>query len=72
MIIYTPLPIESVLNQTDIEEPNYTEMDYQGKKVIVESIDSYQAKIVRLISSNPNDFLNANYTPGKIIYFRPE
>jgi len=72
MIIYTPLPIESVLNNPEEHQPQYMEINYQGKKVIVESVDAYQAKIVQLISSNPNDYLDSSYTPGKIIHFRPE
>ena len=72
MIIYTPLPIETVLNETDHKVPEYVELEYQGKMVIVEPIDNYQAKIVRLLSSNPNDYLHPNYMPGKIIFFRPE
>lgn len=72
MIIYTPLPIEAVLNHQEEHQPQYAEINYQGKKVVVESLGAYQAKIVQLISSNPNDYLDSAYTPGKIIHFRPE
>ncbi|WP_083248315.1 YlzJ-like family protein [Desulfuribacillus stibiiarsenatis] len=71
MIIYTPLPIESVLQSSEEVQPTYIEIEYEGRLVQLETIDNYQAKIVRLVSSNPNDYLNNTYMPGKIIYFRP-
>ncbi|OEH85968.1 hypothetical protein BHU72_03660 [Desulfuribacillus stibiiarsenatis] len=70
-MIYTPLPIESVLQSSEEVQPTYIEIEYEGRLVQLETIDNYQAKIVRLVSSNPNDYLNNTYMPGKIIYFRP-
>lgn len=72
MILYTPVPIESVLNQNEDTTYEYFELDYHGVTLVMEPIDSYQAKIVRLISSNPNDYLNPSYTPGNILRFKPE
>jgi len=72
MIIYTAIPLEQVFNEHETLETENFEMDYQGKRIIAEPINHHQARVVQLISSNPNDYLNPNLAPGKIIYFRPE
>lgn len=72
MIIYTAIPLEQVFSEDNTSEYEIFEMDYQGKKIIAEPINHHQARVVQLISSNPNDYLNPNLAPGKIIFFRPE
>lgn len=46
-------------------------LDMDGVQVVVESAgtDSYQ--IVQLLSSNPQDYLNEKYMPGKMIKMQP-
>lgn len=70
MIIYTPLPLEWVLEGYDSFKPEYLELDYQGGKLIVEMLSPEQGKIVRLISPRAEDYLAAENQPGTRITFK--
>ncbi|HHY71057.1 MAG TPA: hypothetical protein GX519_05280 [Thermoanaerobacterales bacterium] len=68
MLLYTSMPLEIVLEGMD-KKYEYKEINVDGVKLVVESVGINQSKIVRLLSSNPQDFLNPNFSPGKIITF---
>lgn len=70
---YSIIPAELVfadLKEMDIKE--YQEITYENKQFIVEAVDNNQMKIVQLLSSDPNDFLNSGYCPGSVIKLSPE
>ena len=71
MILYTDMPPELVLNGMESHSPVYKEMHVDGVLMQVELIAPHQAKIVRLISPDPNHFLNPAFAPGRTIEFRP-
>lgn len=72
MTLYTILPIESVLHGMDeMEKETYVELNLNGIMMQVKPLNGHQASIVRLLSRNPQDFLNPQYTPGRIIEFQP-
>lgn len=70
MIMYTSMPLEWVFEGYDQFNPNYAEIDYNGVKMLIEPSGPFQAKVVRLISGNPQDYLNPKYSPGAVIHFR--
>ena len=70
MIIYTAMPLEFVYSGFDEFHPQYEEIDYQGVKMVIEPSGPYTGKIVRLLSCNPQDYLNPSYSPGSMIHFR--
>lgn len=66
MILYTPYPIEQVLEgYEEIQAPE--EINYNGIMMQVEMLSRSEARIVRLISPVPEHYLNASYAPGTII-----
>lgn len=66
-LIYTPVPIEQIFPD-NLENLQYQEIDIGlEKKIIVERISESQCKIVRLISTDCNDYLYSRYQPGTII-----
>lgn len=71
MIIYTAIPIETVLEGLDQHQPNYSEISMGEATMVVEQLTPYTGKIIRLISPNAQDYLNPNYSPGQMIHFRP-
>lgn len=71
MIHYTPLPLEDVFAGWDRSSPEPQEIIVNGVTMQVEPLNVKEAKIVRIISSNPQDFLNPTYQPGKTISFIP-
>ncbi len=62
------MPIEMVLEGMD-KKYEYKEIEIGGVKLVIEPIGVNQGKIVQLLSTNPQDFLNPNFAPGKIINF---
>ena len=66
MIIYTPMPIEEVLKDYD-KVKEFKEIDYQGKKLQVETLENGQYKIARILSSSPQDYLDPKLQPGVIL-----
>lgn len=71
MMLYTIYPLELILADDDekIEAP--VTMEVEGVKLIVEAAGSDQYKIVQLISSDPRDFLDERFQPGKAITMKP-
>ncbi len=57
------MPPELVFGE---QEPavHYEEVEYAGTKLIMERLSSTQGRVVRIISSDPADFLNPSYQPG--------
>jgi len=68
LLLYTPIPIETVIDGID-KNYEFKEIEINGVKLIIEPISINQGKIVQLISTNPQDYLNPNFSPGKIITF---
>lgn len=66
MIIYTPLSVEEVLKDYD-KIKDLKEINYQGKNLQVEMLENGQYRIARILSSNPQDFLNPELQPGTIL-----
>jgi hypothetical protein len=71
MIIYSIIPLEQIVEGIEKETDDLCEINMNGVQMQVKMINEQQAQIVRLISPNPQDFLNASYAPGSIIQFHP-
>jgi hypothetical protein len=71
MTHYTILPLEAVMD--GIEEMKSTSMEVMinGITMQVQPLNASQASIVRIISPNPQDYLNPLYSPGRVIEWRP-
>ncbi len=70
MILYTIVPVEAVLEGNDSFEPVYDELPWKdGGTLLVEQCGLKKARIVRLLSSNPADYLDPAVQPGSIIEF---
>ncbi len=72
-IFYTILPLELVFDGfEDGEDMQLYELPIPGGTLVVEPLSKNQAKIVQVISSDPQLFLNPNLQPGKVIDFSPQ
>lgn len=69
MMLYTPMPLELVLAGSDDFHPVYEEISIRGRKVLVEKKDATHASVVRLLSTNPSDFLDPTLFPGAVITY---
>ncbi len=55
----------------DWEAEELMELDYDGITMEIK-VDTFNSgEIVRIISSDPNDYLNMNYQPGTKLEFKP-
>lgn len=71
MIIYSPVPIETIFDGYDQMKLNYKEIQMGHVTMVVEQISNTEGKIVRVISPDPQDYLNPCYQPGTTLSFRP-
>ncbi|HHY36501.1 MAG TPA: hypothetical protein GX518_02285 [Firmicutes bacterium] len=71
MILYTTMPLETVYQGLEDMRPSYLEVELAGTTVVIEPISLEQGKIVRLLSTDPKDYLNPNLQPGRVINFVP-
>lgn len=68
MILYTPMQLELVLDGLDpTVYPEYKQIKYQGVSMLVEGADFGRRRIVKLLSTNPYDYLKPELMPGSII-----
>ncbi|MBC8080592.1 MAG: YlzJ-like family protein [Gorillibacterium sp.] len=71
MTLHSILPHELVMSGFEEAIYNYEDVTIDGLSMQVEFVDNTKARIIRLYSGNPNDYLNPLYTPGSIIHYVP-
>lgn len=69
MILYTPLPMEQVLEGHDHPVATPLELTIEGKQLLVEPLSNGEGRVVRLLSTDPADFLDQRFLPGGRIVF---
>lgn len=63
MVLYTPLAEADIFPQ---ESNIYKIGQYKGKEVIVQEYEG-EMHLVQLMSTNPQDFLDASFSPGAVV-----
>jgi hypothetical protein len=71
MTIHSIMPMEVIFAGMEQQTYNYVEVTVKGITMQVERVGVNQAKIVRLLSCRPDDYINPAYTPGTMIYYQP-
>jgi uncharacterized Fe-S radical SAM superfamily protein PflX len=71
MILYSVIPTEVIFQGMEQYNPQYEVIELQGVSMQVERISYNEARIVRLYSLNPQDFLNPELSPGTLIVYGP-
>lgn len=69
MILYTTMPLEQVYPYENETQESQRIITYQGIPMLVEITDQQSIQIVRVLSSDPQHFMNDSYTPGSKISF---
>lgn len=64
---WAAIPAEIVFEGFETMTLNWIETEYQGVKMIVEPFGNGTGRVVRLLSPNPSDYLNANLSPGSVV-----
>jgi len=68
MIHDSLIPLELVFEGMDSFVPNYINVEISGVQMQVEALEAGKARIIRLYSPNPADYLNPAWVPGSIVY----
>lgn len=68
MILYTIMPLDLVFADPDATTKSQAvESTYLGKQIMSMMDSSGSRKIVRLISTDPQDYLDPRFFPGTVI-----
>jgi hypothetical protein len=72
MILWTVIPMEIVLRGvSDEQQPQYEELEYGNARLMVEKTGPSQYRVVRVISTDPTDYLRPEIQPGSKVVFQP-
>lgn len=63
-IIWSAMPMELVVEGMTPPPPPTMEMAIEGGVLVVEPLHDGTATVVRLISSDPTDYLDSRFQPG--------
>ncbi|NMD69534.1 ribonuclease [Bacillus sp. DNRA2] len=69
MILYTMMPHELIFPETSQTDSNMMLVTYEGIPVMVEKTDTQDYRVVRVVSTDPQHYLNGKVTPGTKISF---
>lgn len=75
MILHTVLPDQAVLEgqeELEAQVKKQRETQVNGHQLVVEPVSDSECKIVRLISGDPQAYLDARYQPGTILPMTPD
>lgn len=66
MVLYTTMPLEEVLkgSEAEIKKGEYLQLPFSRGIIEVQLISASTAKIVRLLSNDPSDYLHPGFQPG--------
>lgn len=67
MILYTVMPLELVFEDKARPGDEIIETTYLGRQVLSKAGTGGQRQIVRLLSTDPADFLDSRFFPGQAI-----
>lgn len=68
MTLYTTVPLEAVLQGIDTDYTRLTELQWQGRTLLVERISTSEVRVERLLHTvTLNDYLDERYQPGTIL-----
>ena len=69
-VLWTVLPLEMVFDGWE-KCPVYEEIDFAGARVEVERLSPLESRVVRLLSTDPADFLRPELQPGVLVSYKP-
>jgi len=70
MTLWSIIPEEIVLG-TVAPPPTYEEIECNGMKCLVEKTGPAQCRVVRLLTTDPSDYLHSELQPGTILTYEP-
>ncbi len=71
MILYTVVPQEAIFTSEDDEKTSGDMVVAINNLQLVVRPQEDKWEVIRLISSDPNDYLNDQYRPGQLLSLKP-
>lgn len=65
------MPMELVLDGIEGPSRPALEVRHHGRTLMVEPVTTAHARVIRLVSSDPADYLDPAWQPGRIISMAP-
>ncbi|WP_096199418.1 YlzJ-like family protein [Bacillus sp. FJAT-45350] len=72
MILYTTVPQELIYPEQEESFAKQQTIEIAGGLLVVEAVSESEYKVIRLISSDPMQYLNSSYSPGAVIPMKPQ
>ena len=69
MMLFTVIPLDDVLEGMEEAPVPTVVMSIGGVTLELEPGENFQAKVVRVISTDPSHYLNSSYKPGSIVHW---
>jgi hypothetical protein len=67
MILYTTMPQDLIFQTEAMEYGKHSFINYEGIPLMVEMDDNHDYRVLRVMSSNPDDYLDSRCCPGTIL-----
>ena len=68
MTLWSIVPVETILD-TVTTSPAYEEIECGGMKCLVEKTGPTECRVVRLLTTDPNEYLRNELQPGTILTY---
>ncbi|SHI69893.1 YlzJ-like family protein [Propionispora hippei] len=68
MLLWTIMPLESIF-PAEPYQPDYEEVTLGQSRVLMERINARQCKVVRLITTDPGEYLDPRLQPGTVVAY---
>lgn len=70
MLLWTVMPADVVFGSPEYQ-PCYEEVKIDGGSLLVERMSATQCKVVRLLATDPMQYLRSELQPGTIVDYQP-
>lgn len=67
MILYTTMPYEQVFPPSEEKSTNQVMVSYKGIPVMAELTENHEYRVVRVMSTDPNHYMEQACMPGSKI-----
>lgn len=67
MILYTTMPQELIFQTPESEFSKQTIIHYEGIPLLVEMDENHDYRVIQVMSSDPNHYLDDRCCPGSIL-----
>jgi hypothetical protein len=67
MILYTMMPYEQIFPPNEESSVNEVMISYNGIPLLAEWTENHEYRVIRIVSTDPNHYINPSCMPGSKI-----